>query len=353
MEEYEEDNARARALKGKIMTIEKYKGQKPGKLNFKVSYNRGTLTVSLGQAWLAGKRSQDPYALVYLFNPSTGLSLFQIGNNKTRTFDKNIEPQFNSDFVFEIPYNDIVTKSLDLVVAIWDQDSKSRDDYMAGFRAMLPAFPPPSSAEWKLVPLQHQDPDGHPAYIVFDELIGGATSQSPTSAPGSGAGYPGGSGAGYNSGTPGAGYPGGNGSPGAGYPGGSGTPGPVYPGGGTPGAGYPASGTGGSGGYPSGGGTPRPGYPGGSGTPATGYQGGAPGAGYPGGAPGPRYPGGSSAAGAGYPSGGGYPGGSGTPAVGYPAASQGAGYPASGTPGAGYTGAKGAPSPYPGSPYPK
>jgi len=373
MEEYQEENAKARAFKGKIMTIDKYKGEKPGKLNFKVTYNRGTLTVSLGQAWLAGKRSQDPYALVYLLSPSTGLGLFQIGNHKTRTFDRNIEPHFNSDFVFEIAYNDIVAKNLSLVVAIWDQDSKSRDDYMAGFRSILPPSPPPSSSEWQLVPLQHQEPDGHPACISFNELIGGTTSKPPASGPGtpgpgsgsSGAGYPGGSGGGYNSGAPGAVpvYPGGNGSPGVGYPGGSGHPGPGYPGSGTPGAGYPGGNRSPGAGYPSGSGAPTPGYPGSgtqgsgypaSGNPGAGYPGGssAPGAGYPSGAPKPGYPGGS-----GTPNPG-YPGGSGAPGAGYPggapgSGSQGAGYPASGAPVAGYPGAKGAPSPYPGSPYPK
>ena len=29
---------------------------------------------------------------------------------------------------------EIVTAKLSLVVAVWDQDSKSRDDYMAGVR---------------------------------------------------------------------------------------------------------------------------------------------------------------------------------------------------------------------------
>ena len=43
-------------------------------------------------------RSQDPYALVYIHDPHTGLCKFQIGNNRTRTFDKNINPDFNSEF---------------------------------------------------------------------------------------------------------------------------------------------------------------------------------------------------------------------------------------------------------------
>ena len=43
---------------------------------------------------------QDPYALVYILDPHTGLCKFQIGNNKTKTFDKNIKPNFNSEFQF-------------------------------------------------------------------------------------------------------------------------------------------------------------------------------------------------------------------------------------------------------------
>ena len=92
-----------RAAQGgrKIMTLDKYKGAEPGKLDIKVSYDGGMLTVSLGRAYLSGKRSQDPYALVYLISP-TGACWFQIGNNRTRTFDKNIEPEFNSDFTFMV-----------------------------------------------------------------------------------------------------------------------------------------------------------------------------------------------------------------------------------------------------------
>ena len=107
-------------------------------------YTNGCLTVRLRSAKLAGKRSQDPYALVYLL-ADNGMCYFQNGNNQTRTFDKNIEPNFNSTFLFQVNLNsksmviciflqmslhDITNKRL--VVAIWDEDSKSDDDYMAG-----------------------------------------------------------------------------------------------------------------------------------------------------------------------------------------------------------------------------
>ena len=48
------------------MTVAKYKGMDPGRLSCRVWHSGPSLHVALGQAWLGGKRSQDPYALVYL-----------------------------------------------------------------------------------------------------------------------------------------------------------------------------------------------------------------------------------------------------------------------------------------------
>merc|ERR1711936_119032 len=138
MEEKEEVNTKGRATRGKIMTEEKYRGKSPGTLEIRISYNAGCLYVNLGQAVLYGKPSQDPYALVYIHDPHTGLCKFQIGNNKTRSFDKNIKPNFNSEFQFMVNYEELVMKSQTLVVAIWDQDTTSRDDYMAGLRTVFP-----------------------------------------------------------------------------------------------------------------------------------------------------------------------------------------------------------------------
>lgn len=84
------------------MGVEKYKGVSPGQLALRVWHSGSALHVSLGKAWLAGKRSQDPYALVYLLSPETGLGLFQIGNRKTRTHDQNIQPNFDSEFQFPV-----------------------------------------------------------------------------------------------------------------------------------------------------------------------------------------------------------------------------------------------------------
>lgn len=56
---------------------------------------------------------------------------FQENNIKTKTVDKTLDPVWNHSFKF-VGVNDIVRKSL--VVAIWDDDSTSRDDYLAGVR---------------------------------------------------------------------------------------------------------------------------------------------------------------------------------------------------------------------------
>ena len=71
-----------------------------------------------------------------------------MGNNKTRTFRSSLKPDFNTEFklmVIKMKYVAAInksyssgelirnhTKNLSLVVAICDQDTDSRDDYMAG-----------------------------------------------------------------------------------------------------------------------------------------------------------------------------------------------------------------------------
>eukprot|EP00090_Calanus_glacialis_P014312 TRINITY_DN23083_c0_g1_i2.p1 TRINITY_DN23083_c0_g1~~TRINITY_DN23083_c0_g1_i2.p1 ORF type:complete len:337 (-),score=63.35 TRINITY_DN23083_c0_g1_i2:83-1093(-) len=182
MEEKDEPNARGRSLKGKIRTEAKYKGVSPGNLNIKVSYESGYLNVTLGAAQLSGKASQDPYALVYLLSSETGLGLFQMGNNKTRTFRSNLKPDFNTEFKFMVSSSEIIQRNLSLVVAIWDQDTDSRDDYMAGIRVGLGDFPFGPSYDWKRVQLMHQASDGHPSVISVSEIVSPGT-QGPVQAP--------------------------------------------------------------------------------------------------------------------------------------------------------------------------
>ena len=50
---------------------------------------------------LAGKRSQDPYAWCYLLGKD-GRCYFQIGKNKTKCFDKNLNPDFHETFEFRV-----------------------------------------------------------------------------------------------------------------------------------------------------------------------------------------------------------------------------------------------------------
>ena len=119
VEEKLEERAKYRADRGtKILGQEKYESH--GNLKFKVmqfsscissfnivhqqiNYFWGFLHVHLESAELQGKRSQNPYALVYLLG-SNGLAKFQIENNGTKTHDKNIKPQMNHDFFFKVKF---------------------------------------------------------------------------------------------------------------------------------------------------------------------------------------------------------------------------------------------------------
>ena len=102
------------------------------------------LEVFVKSAELFGRRSQDPYALVYLLDEKSGgerhaKTWFQEKNNqemnmKTETMDKTLDPVWNHQFRFA-GGKDLEKKSL--VIAIWDQDSRSDDDYMAGVRISL------------------------------------------------------------------------------------------------------------------------------------------------------------------------------------------------------------------------
>ena len=102
------------------------------------------LEVFVKSAKLFGKRSQDPYALVYLLDEKSEgerhaktwfqENIFQEKNMKTETMERTLRPVWNHSFRFA-GGNDLEKKSL--VIAIWDRDSTSRDDYMAGVRIPL------------------------------------------------------------------------------------------------------------------------------------------------------------------------------------------------------------------------
>jgi hypothetical protein len=83
----------------------------------KLDFTDGCLVVNIGLAkvilerlrfniihffkQLAGKRSQNPYAFVYIHGQN-GMSYFQVGNNRTKTHDKTVDLEFNHDFQFRV-----------------------------------------------------------------------------------------------------------------------------------------------------------------------------------------------------------------------------------------------------------
>ena len=73
-----------------------------------VYYGAGCLNVHLGKAKLCGRRSQDPYAVVYLLEEATGRCSFQRGSRHTDVFNQNIEPNFNKTFYFKVDIDLIV-----------------------------------------------------------------------------------------------------------------------------------------------------------------------------------------------------------------------------------------------------
>jgi len=156
-----------------IKDRDSYNGLSPGTLSISVTYKTGCLEVFLGSAELTGKRSQDPYALCYLLEKDEhGIDkpqpcYFEVGNNKTITHDKNINPNFQHRFKFLMSLAEINNKSL--VVAIWDNDSKSRDDYLAGFRLSLKYVQYFQSTGLVQINLQNQHTDGHPAEMAAKE----------------------------------------------------------------------------------------------------------------------------------------------------------------------------------------
>jgi len=133
----------------------------PGTITIQLGFKADEyLRVNLLNADIGGKKSQDPYALVYLLD-NKGKTFFQVGNHKTKTFKKTITPDFNQEFFFNMSTHEIASKSL--VIAIWDQDTHSRDDFMAGIRLSLEDVQ--FFTNWNTVTLNlmHQHTDGHPS----------------------------------------------------------------------------------------------------------------------------------------------------------------------------------------------
>ena len=136
------------------------------KFLLQLCYSGGVLDVVVKEAHqLFGKRSQDPYALVYLLDKEKNngerhaKTWFQENNKRTAVVEKSLDPEWNRSFKFE-GVSDIENKSL--VIAIWDRDSTSKDDYMAGVRIPMEEvrFFDPNKGFVSL-DLQAQLDDGH------------------------------------------------------------------------------------------------------------------------------------------------------------------------------------------------
>jgi len=156
-----DDNSWHRGRQGKkdpskIRGEDKYKDRMTGQFNrdqmgtvkVQLDYSFGKLVVNLNSAHhIAGKKSQDSYANVFLIqeNPKNLYTwdedqrvIYEKGHEKTNVFSKNLDPVFADKFTFQTDSNylrDIASKSL--VISIWDEDSSSRDDYMAGITVPL------------------------------------------------------------------------------------------------------------------------------------------------------------------------------------------------------------------------
>lgn len=152
-----------------------------GTLEMTLHCSPGLLTVDLHRANnIAGKRSQDSYAQVFLieerpapFTKSWDINqkvFFQAGHEQTEIFKKNINPEFNDTFKFKMDAMSISNKSL--VVSIWDKDSSSRDDFMAGVTIPLRNVARFQKLSTRVsVDLQYQEMDGYPVRLTETQLI--------------------------------------------------------------------------------------------------------------------------------------------------------------------------------------
>jgi len=154
------------------------------KVSFDFSY--GKLVVNLLSAHdVAGKKSQDTYANVFLIDEKRDEEhrivyrwdekqrvICEYGHQKTQTKNKNLNPVFQEKFVFQTDTNilkDITKKSL--VISIWDEDSSSRDDFMAGITVPLKNVDRFKKLNTEVeIQLHVQEMDGYPKRLSDSEV---------------------------------------------------------------------------------------------------------------------------------------------------------------------------------------
>ena len=114
-----------------------------GVLEATLHHTSGLLTVDLHRARaIGGQRSPNSYAQVFLIEDTNKRMwqeeqrvVFEKGHGKTKVFKKNINPEFNDQFNFNM--EDALLANKSLVVAIWDQASSGKDVFLAGVTLSL------------------------------------------------------------------------------------------------------------------------------------------------------------------------------------------------------------------------
>ena len=172
----------------KIRGEEKYEDKMTGKFQRKdmgtvkvnLDYSKGHLAVNLLSAHnVAGKKSQDAFANVFLikenvikpFQWNEGQRVyFKYLHKDTKVFEKNRDPVFKEMFVFQtdsrIDLTDLTKTSL--VISIWDKDSSSADDYMAGITVPLTFVDRFTKLNTEVeITLHVQEMDGYVSYFFF------------------------------------------------------------------------------------------------------------------------------------------------------------------------------------------
>jgi len=157
-----------------------------GTVKVSLDFSYGKLVVNLHSAHdVAGKKSQDTYANVFLIDEKRDEEqriiykwdekqrvIYEYGHQKTQTKNKNLNPVFQEKFVFQTDTNilkDITKKSL--VISIWDEDSSSRDDYMAGITVPLNNVDRFKKLNTEVeIQLHVQEMDGYPKRLNDSEV---------------------------------------------------------------------------------------------------------------------------------------------------------------------------------------